>query len=68
MRSIAFRLNRRGAVLPLTIIVLAMMAVAVAISYARISSERVTTSDVKAQQGAGRAKAVNVPFPGPPAK
>ncbi|MFL5477066.1 MAG: hypothetical protein ACJ8A6_15385 [Gemmatimonadales bacterium] len=52
MRSISFRLNRRGAVLPLTIIVLGMMAVAVAISYARISSERVTTSDVKAQQGA----------------
>jgi len=32
--------------------VLAMMAVAVAISYARISSERATTSDLKAQQGA----------------
>ncbi len=52
MRSISFRLNRRGAVLPLTIIVLALMAVAVAITYGRISAERAITSDTKAQQGA----------------
>jgi hypothetical protein len=52
MRSILFRLNRRGATLPLTIIVLALMAVAVAISYNRISAERGISSDVKAQQGA----------------
>jgi hypothetical protein len=52
MRSISLRLNRRGAILPLTVIVLALMAVAVAITYARISAERVTTSDLKAQQGA----------------
>jgi hypothetical protein len=55
MRSIPFRLNRlnrRGAVLPLTVIVLAMMAVAVAVTYGRISSERMITGDMKAQQGA----------------
>jgi len=52
MRSILFRLNRRGATLPLTIIVLALMAVGVAVSYGRISAERVISSDVKAQQGA----------------
>jgi hypothetical protein len=52
MWSISFRSNRRGAVLPLTVIVLALMAVAVAVTYARISAERVTTSDIKAQQGA----------------
>jgi hypothetical protein len=34
------RLNRRGATLPLSVIVLALMAVAVAITHARISSER----------------------------
>jgi hypothetical protein len=43
------RLNRRGAVLPLTIIVIAIMAVSVAISYARLSSERRITSDGAAQ-------------------
>lgn len=52
MTSISFRLNRRGATLPLTIIVLALMAVAVAMTYGRISSERVITTDAKAQQGA----------------
>ena len=52
MRSISFRLNRRGAILPLTVIVLALMAVAVAITYGRISAERVITGDLKAQQGA----------------
>ncbi len=52
MRSISFRLNRRGAVLPLTILVLALMAVAVAITYGRISAEREITGDPKAQQGA----------------
>jgi hypothetical protein len=52
MRSISFRLNRRGAVLPLVIIVLALMAVAVAVTFGRISAERVVSSDVKAQQGA----------------
>jgi hypothetical protein len=39
-------------VLPLVIIVLALMAVAVAVTYGRISAERVITSDMKAQQGA----------------
>jgi hypothetical protein len=43
------RLNRRGATLPLTIIVIAVMAVSVAISYARLSSERRITSDGSAQ-------------------
>jgi hypothetical protein len=46
------RLNRRGATLPLTVIVLALMAVAVAITYGRISSERVISADAKAQFGA----------------
>jgi len=52
MRSISFRLNRRGAILPLTVIVLALMAVAVAITFYRISAERMTSGDIKAQQGA----------------
>jgi Tfp pilus assembly protein PilX len=43
------RLNRRGASLPLTIIVLAIMAVAVAISFARLSSERRISGDTQAQ-------------------
>jgi hypothetical protein len=46
------RLDKRGATLPLSVIVLALMAVAVAISYARISSERVISADAKAQFGA----------------
>jgi len=50
--TVSVRLNRRGATLPLTIIVLAVMAVAVAVGYARISSERSTASDAKAQVGA----------------
>src|SRR5215210_4024194 len=49
MTSISFRINRRGATLPLTIIVLALMGVAVAITFGRISAERVITSDQKAQ-------------------
>ena len=52
MPSISIRLNRRGAILPLTVIVLSLMAVAVAITYTRISSERVLTGDAKAQAGA----------------
>lgn len=43
------RLSRRGATLPLTLIVVAMMGVAVAITYARLSSERRTTGDAQAQ-------------------
>jgi hypothetical protein len=43
------RMNRRGATLPLTIIVIAVMAVSVAISYYRLSSERRITSDGQAQ-------------------
>jgi hypothetical protein len=43
------RLNRRGATLPLTMIVIALMAVAVAISFYRISSERNITGDGQAQ-------------------
>ena len=43
------RLNQRGATLPLTIIVIAVMAVAVAISYHRLSSERGITGDGQAQ-------------------
>jgi type II secretory pathway pseudopilin PulG len=43
------RLSRRGAVLPLTIIMLAIMGVAVAITYTRLSSERRTTADAQAQ-------------------
>jgi hypothetical protein len=49
---VSVRLNRRGATLPLTIIVLALMAVAVAITYARISAERHIGGDSKAQVGA----------------
>lgn len=45
----SIRLNRRGATLPLTIIVIALMAVAVAISYHRLSSERGVTGDGQAQ-------------------
>ena len=46
------RLNRRGAILPMTILMLAIMAVAVAITYARLSSERRNTSDAQAQMAA----------------
>src|SRR5215210_7325306 len=43
------RQNRRGATLPMTIIVIAVLAVSVAISYSRLSSERRITSDGAAQ-------------------
>jgi hypothetical protein len=46
------KLNRRGATLPLTIIVLALMAVAVAISYSRISAERHVGGDSRDRLGA----------------
>jgi hypothetical protein len=46
---VSLRPNRRGATLPLTILVLAIMGVAVAISYARLSSERRVTGDGQAQ-------------------
>ena len=54
--SVLLRLNRRGATLPLGIIVLALMSVAVAITYARITAERHTGGDVKAQLGAFATK------------
>ena len=41
--------NRRGATLPLTILVIAVLGVSVAISYARLSSERRITGDGQAQ-------------------
>ena len=41
--------NRRGATLPLTILVIALLGVSVAITYARLSSERRTTGDGQAQ-------------------
>lgn len=50
--SVSVRLNRRGATLPLTILLLSLMGVAVAISFTRVSSERRTTGDGKAQLGA----------------
>lgn len=43
------RLTRRGATLPLTILVIAILGVAVAISFARLSSERRITADGQAQ-------------------
>jgi hypothetical protein len=43
------RLTRRGATLPLTILVIAIMGVAVAITIARLSSERRITADGQAQ-------------------
>src|SRR5215210_6102569 len=46
------RLSRQGATLPLTVIVLALLGVSVAITYARLSSERRTTGDAQAQLGA----------------
>jgi hypothetical protein len=46
------RLNRKGATLPLTILLLALMGVAVAITFNRISSERRITGDSRAQLGA----------------
>jgi hypothetical protein len=50
--SVLIRSNRRGAVLPLGIIVLMVMSVAVAITYARISAERRIGSDTRSQLGA----------------
>jgi hypothetical protein len=50
--SVSARLNRRGATLPLTIIALAVMGVAVAITHTRITAERRVSSDGKAQMGA----------------
>ncbi|MGH7510530.1 MAG: hypothetical protein ACREMZ_13815, partial [Gemmatimonadales bacterium] len=50
--SMFIRSNSRGAALPLTIIVMALLGVSVAITYARISSERRLTSDAQAQMSA----------------
>jgi hypothetical protein len=50
--SVSVRLNRRGATLPMSVIVLALMAVGIAISYARISAERHIGSDTRARVGA----------------
>ncbi len=44
--------NRRGATLPLTILVIALLGVSVAITYARLSSERRITGDGQAQLNA----------------
>lgn len=44
--------NRKGATLPLSVIVLALMGVAVAITYSRVSSERQIAGDQRAQFGA----------------
>jgi hypothetical protein len=41
--------NRQGATLPLTILVIAILGVAVAVTYSRLSSERRLTGDVQAQ-------------------
>ena len=46
------RLNRRGATLPLTILVIALLGVSVAIAYLRLSTERRTTGDARAQLNA----------------
>jgi hypothetical protein len=48
-RAVGVPANRRGATLPLTVVVIAIMGVAVAISYARLSSERRITGDAQAQ-------------------
>ena len=50
--SVSARFNQRGATLPLTVLLLALMGVAVAITYHRISSERRITGDSRAQLGA----------------
>ncbi|HJR15797.1 MAG TPA: hypothetical protein VJ808_03005 [Gemmatimonadales bacterium] len=50
--SVSPGLNRRGATLPLTILLLSLMGVAVAISFRRVSSERRITGDSRAQLGA----------------
>lgn len=46
------RLNRRGATLPLSILVIGLLGTAVAITYARLSAERRITSDAKAEMDA----------------
>jgi len=46
------RLNRRGATLPLSLIVLMLLGFSVAVAYARLSSERRITSDNEAQVNA----------------
>ena len=46
------RLNRRGVTLPLSILVISLLGVAVAISYVRLSAERRTNGDTKAQMDA----------------
>lgn len=46
------RLNRRGATLPLSLLVIALLGLSVAVSYARLSSERRITSDSQAQVNA----------------
>jgi hypothetical protein len=43
------RLNRRGATLPLSILVIGLLGTAVAITYARLSAERRITGDAKAE-------------------
>jgi hypothetical protein len=48
----SLKLDRRGATLPLTVIVLALMAVAVAINLTRISAERHIGSDARDRMGA----------------
>ena len=45
-------LNRRGATLPLSLLVIALLGVSVAIAYARLSSERRITGDGQAQVNA----------------
>lgn len=45
----SIRLNRRGATLPMTVLVIAVMATSVALSVHRLSSERRITSDGAAQ-------------------
>jgi len=50
--SVSLKLNSRGATLPLTVIVLALMAVGVAITYTRISAERNIGGDSRARLGA----------------
>lgn len=46
------RLNRRGATLPLSLLVIALLGFSVAVAYARLSSERRITSDAQAQVNA----------------
>jgi Tfp pilus assembly protein PilX len=48
----SIRLNRRGATLPLSLLVLVLLGFSVAVAYARLSSERRITSDAQAQMNA----------------